>query len=329
MSKNFLNIGVGIIGIKMIATRKDGGSKTIEITTTGSMNTYNIPAVIVFCEDRLTKDIITYSLHSAEGITHCSFKFIISGSWKNIITSLAGCLLYSDELEDTGNTKVLSTVGVIDGDITDTEIDNVISECYMGDYLPDNLENIKKRIKEYITNFSLPDNIIDRKNTTGKPELNIKKMLEEINEESIDSVLGERKKELKSWLEKAKDNESKQNIKNEIYFLDKEFEDTLEIIKISKSISRETFKNKDKNGKYKLNYHCYFKMFARKLEGRYLVSYGAGTTPLLLLIYRLVNKFNKKRWDEYVGPVVEFLTQISEGQRERFSHNTYNNDIID
>ncbi|HBK4630142.1 TPA: hypothetical protein LLS62_003655 [Klebsiella michiganensis] len=328
MDKNLLKIGCGIIGSEIITTRENGDCKTVEITTTGSMNSHNIPAVIVFCEDKLTKDIITHSLHAIGEISHYSFKFIINGSWKNIITSLAGSLLYADELKKTGNTKVISTVGVIDGDITETQISTVISKCYEGDFLPDNLKDIRDSIKEHLTSFRLPDYIINKKNTTGRPELNIKKMLEEINEESIDSVLGQRIKELNLHLKKSSDNESKQILKNEIYFLEKEAEDTPEIIKISKNISSKKFKTKEKNGTYKLNYHSYLNKLASELSSRHFVTYGTGTPPPLLLIYRLVNKYNQKRWLEYVGPVLDFLTPIAKEQRERFSHNTYNDKII-
>ncbi|HBX7963679.1 TPA: hypothetical protein MIG90_07785 [Klebsiella pneumoniae] len=328
MDKNLLNLEYSIIGSTFITQRKNGDSKTVEITTTGSMNSHNIPAVIVFCEDKLTKDIITHSLHATGETSHCSFKFIINGSWKNIITSLAGSLLYAEELKRTGSTKVISTVGVTDGDITEAQISAVISKCYEGDYLPDNLKDIRDSIKENLTSFRLPDNIINKKNTTGKPELNIKKMLEEINEESINSVLDQRIKELKLHLEKASDNTIKQELKNNIYFLEKEIEDTLEIIKISKNISNKKFKTKEKNGTYKLNYHSYLNRLANELSSQYFVTYRNGTPPLLL-IYRLVNKYNPKRWLEYVGPVLDFLAPIAKEQRDRFSHDTYNDTIVD
>ncbi|UQZ10668.1 hypothetical protein M8G38_12750 [Providencia stuartii] len=321
-----LNASIGILGTQTISHKKTGDSKKLEITTTGSMNNYHIPAVIVFCEDKLAQEVITMSMPITAPISYNSFKFIINGSWRNIIISMAGSLLYSDELKKTGTTKFLSTVGIIDGDITDAEISDAISSCYKGSYVPEQLEKIKKSIKKNLVSFQLPENIIGKKNTTGKPELNIKNMLEEINEESIDAVLGGEIKKLNSYLDKAVKDTEKQIIESEIYFLEEEIKDVLKIIEISKSLKSKKFKVK-RNGRY--NYHFYLNRLEEHLKGQYFGSYGPSLPPTLLLIYILINKFNEKRWYEYVNPVIDFLTQIAEEQRERYSHNTYNNQVID
>lgn len=326
MTTYYLNSGVSITGTKIIAKRNDGDSKTIEITTTGSMNAYKIPAVIVFCEDTLAKEIITHSLHSIDRTAHCSFKFIICGSWKNIITSLAGSLLYSDELKETGNTKVLSTVGVIDGDISHEKISKVITECFEGDAVPEKLESISKRISEHLISFKIPDSILQMK-ICGKPEFNFKTMLEEINEDDIDNILKPRMDILTTALEKSTKDSDNTILDLDLFLLKKEKEETLKIIQYSKGYGKRKF-NTFKNGRKTMDYHNYFSLLKKSIGNEYYHCYP-GPNFIMLTLFRLIGKFNKKRWVEYVSPVTNFLLPVAEQQRQRFLHNTYNNEIID
>ncbi|MGX9273530.1 hypothetical protein SH579_05210 [Raoultella ornithinolytica] len=319
MSTIRLNCGVGITGTTSVTTEKNGDSKTVKITTTGSMNAYKIPAVIVFCEDKLAKDIITHSLQGIDDSLHCSFKFIICGSWRNIITSIAGSLLYSDELKESGNTKVLSAVGVIDGDISHEDISKIITECYEGDCLPEKLSAISERISNHIISFKIPERILDLK-VFGKPECNIKAMIEEINEQDIDDILKPRMDSLTTALDKSKEENNKAALELELFFLQKEKDETLKVISLSKGLNKKISKRK--------NYHAYFSLMERSIGNEHYHSYPRAHF-INLILFRIIVKFNNRRWVEYVTPVTDFLIPIAEQQRERFTHNTYNNQIID
>lgn len=326
MTTYYLNSGTNIIGTQVIAKRSVGDSKTVEITTTGSMNDYNIPAVIVFCEDALAKEIITNSLQAIDGTTHCSFKFIICGSWKNIITSLAGSLLYSDELKESGNTKVLSTVGVIDGDISEEKISSVIAECFEGDGVPEKLNSISKRINDHLINFKIPDSIM-RMNIYGKPEFHLKAMLDEITEQDIDNILKPRMDILTDALEKDNKDDVKTVSNSEIFRLKKEKEETLKIIQYSKGYGKRKFRT-FRNGRSATDYHNYFGLLKSSIGNEYYHCYP-NSHFIILILFRIIGKFNTKRWEEYVSPVINFLLPVAEQQRERFQHNTYNNEVID
>ncbi|MCK7406569.1 hypothetical protein [Enterobacter roggenkampii] len=322
----YLNSGVGITGTTTIARRSDGFSKTVEITTTGTMSAYKIPAVIVFCEDALAKDTIIHSLHAIDRTAHCSFKFIICGSWKNIITSLAGSLLYSDELKESGNTKVLSTVGVIDGDISEEKIATVIAECFEGDGVPEKLDSISKKISDHLINFKIPDSIL-KMNIYGKPEFNFKAMLEEITEQDIDDILKPRTDFLTEALKQDNKDDVKTALNLESYILKKEKEETLKIIQYSKGYGKRRFRT-FRNGRSTTDYHKYFSLLKSSIGNEYYHCYP-GPHFISPILFRIICKFNNQRWVEYVSPVTNFLLPVAEQQRERFQHNTYNNEIID
>jgi len=290
------------------------------------MNAYKIPAVIVFCEDALANEIITHILHAIDGTAHCSFKFIICGSWRNIITSLAGSLLYSEELKKSGNTKVLSTVGVIDGDISQDRITNIIKGCFQGDAVPEKLNSISKKISEHLTSFKIPDYILNL-SISGKPEFNFKAMLEEINEAEIDKILKPRIDILTTAIEKNNKEDINAALDMEMFLLKKEKEETLRIIGYSMGYSKKKFK-KLRDKRYILNYHNYFSLLKESIGDEYYYCYPRSEF-IILILFRIICKFNNKRWVEYVSPVTSFLISIAEQQRQRFLHNTYNNEIID
>lgn len=326
MTTYHLNFSVGITGTKTIAKRNNGDSKTVEITTTGSMNAYKVPAVIIFCEDALAKEIIIHSLQTINSTAHCSFKFIFCGSWKNIITSLAGSLLYSDELRESGSTKVLSTVGVIDGDISQEEISAVIAKCFEGDAVPEKLNSISKRIREHLTHFKIPDRILDMK-IRGKPEFNFKSMLEEIDEQDIDNILKPKVDMLSVALEQNNKDDAKAALDLELFFLKKEKEETLKIIQCSRNCGKKKFKTV-KNKRYIMDYHKYFYLLKCSIGDEYYHCYPRSHF-IMLILFRLIGKFNHARLVEYISPVTNFLIPVAEKQREIFSHNTYNDECID
>lgn len=318
-----MNSSVGIIGTRMITKSVNGDSEKIEITNTGSMNSYHIPAVLVFCEDELAKEII---IKSFTNNSHCSFKFITCGSWNNIIISLAGSLLYSNEMKKTGVTKYIDVVGVIDGDISEKDILNTIKNCFKGNWVPSELLEITKQIRNHITHFNIPEDILNMKYTKGKPELNLKLMLEGVQEEKIKRILSPRIKKLSDAYEKIEE-EFKPGLYSEIHFLKKELEETLKVIEISKAMTRDKFE-KTINNQTITDYHLYLKKIKNKFKSQHFQHYDYTHYPLLILT-RIIIKFDKQRWDEYVSPVVSFLMKFAENQRERYSHNTFNNHVID
>ncbi|MCI1897659.1 MAG: hypothetical protein LKI85_04665 [Enterobacter sp.] len=320
MSTIKLMSNVGIIGSQIIAKSKHGDSTKIEITSSGFSQAHRIPPVIVFCEDKVAEELITYAL-SYRDINVGSFKFRRCGSWSNIIISLAGCILYSEELIKSGNSKALEVIGVIDGDISDDEIRQVISETYEGDFIPDQLQHIIDLISSHITSFKIPNNVLSKKNIKGKPELNLKNMVDEISPAMIKSPFKKRTDELNEYIKKVKDENSKNNIGFELNDINKEKDETLEIINFSKEI---TFTANEGI----TNYHTYFKKLIKKTENRHYRSYQFVNNPIYL-VYRIVSKFNKNRWEEYINPVIYFLESAKTKQTEKFSHNTFNNTKID
>jgi len=320
MSTIKLRNNIGIVGSQIITKSKHGDSTKIEIISSGISQSYRIPSVIVFCEDKVAEELIINAL-SYKNMNVGSFKFRRCGSWCNIIVSLAGCILYSEELINSGNSKALEVIGVTDGDINANDIRQVISETYKGDFIPEQLQSITDSISSRITNFKIPNNVLSKKNIKGKPELNLKNMVDEISQAMINNSLKKRTDELNGYLEKVKDENTKNNIKFELDDIKKEKDETLEIIKISKEI---TFTENEGI----TNYHTYFKKLIKKIENRHYRSYQFANDPIYL-VYRIVSKFNKNRWEEYINPVVNFLESAKTKQTEIFSHNTFNNTKID
>ena len=320
MNKKKLMPNVGIIGSEIISISKHGDSTKIEITRTGFSQAHRIPPVIVFCEDKVAEELITHAL-SYRGMNAGSFKFIRCGSWSNIIRTLAGSILYKEELIKSGNSKALEVIGVIDGDISNNEIRKVISEAYEGDFIPVQLQNTIDSISSHITSFKIQNNVLSKKYIKGKPELNLKNMVDEITPAMIKSPFEKRTNELNEYIEKAKDENSKTRIKFELNDIEKEKDETLEIIKVSKEITFTASEGIT-------NYHTYFKKLIKKIENRYYRSYQFVNDPIYL-VYRIVSKFNKNRWEEYTNPVIEFLQSAKTKQNNKFSHNTFNNTKID
>ncbi|HBR1933504.1 TPA: hypothetical protein L9M55_001456 [Klebsiella quasipneumoniae subsp. similipneumoniae] len=320
MSTIKLISNVGIVGSQIISKSKHGDSTKFEITLSGISQAYRIPSVIVFCEDKVAEELITNAL-SYKGMNIGSFKFRRCGSWSNIIISLAGCILYSEELIKSGNSKVLEAIGVIDGDISENEIRQVISETYEGDFIPEQLQDIIDSISSRITSFKIPTNVLSKKNIKGKPELNLKNMVNEISTAMIKAPFNKKIDELNEWVEKAKDENSKKSLQFEIDNITKEIDETQQIIELSKEI--DFIENEGVT-----NYHTYFKKLMKKTENRYYHNYSFTQNPIYL-VYRIVSKFNKNRWEEYIKPVVDFLDSANKRQTKNFSHNTFNNTKID
>ncbi|SNY59737.1 hypothetical protein SAMN02744775_00324 [Enterobacter sp. CC120223-11] len=304
----------------MFSKSKHGDATKIEIINTGTFKSYKIPSVIVFCEDKVAEELIINALsHKEKNVG--SFKFRRCGSWTNIIISLAGCILYSQELIKSGNSKVLEVVGVIDGDINDNDISQVISGTFEGEFIPEQLQEITRLISNHIISFKIPTAVLSKKNIKGKPELNLKNMVDEITSDMVREPSKKRVNDLCGFLEKTKDDELKRNIEFELNDIYKEQEETLKIIKISNDI---IFHENDGI----INYHSYFKKLQKKIGDVFYRSYSFTHQPIYL-VYRIVSKYNKNRWEEYINPVIDFLVSAQKRQTQSFSHHTFNNTKID
>lgn len=323
MEKIRINTSVGIIGCTMTSKIKNGDNEEFRISQSGTSKAFHIPPVLVYCEDKLAKEIIEKSLNDFD---RCSLKFIYCGSWKNIVIALAGSLLYSEELKNTGTTKYIDAVGIIDGDITDKDISETIQQCFKGNGIPSELKSITKKIKQHITQFKISEDVLRMNGTKGKPELNLKLMLEGIQKHKISKLLSPRLEELREILGKCSD-EHRPGVKVEIYHLTKKLEETLKIIEISKSLTEKRFK-KFNNGRILFDYHFYLSKMEKELTNHSLRYYSYTNYPLLILT-RIIKEFDKESWDDYVLPVISLLTKYSDSQRERFSHNTFNNQVLD
>ncbi|EFJ2285679.1 hypothetical protein MJ61_000755 [Escherichia albertii] len=146
-------------------------------------------------------------------------------------------------------------------------------------------------------------------------------MMDEIDEDKINNVFKDKENELHSWLDKTTDENSNKNIMLSLKDICREKKETLEIINFSKDIQ---FLEEDG----KVNYHKYFKRLKNKIGNRWFSNYTFTNQPIFM-VYRIVSKFNKTRWDEYISPVVQFLESAEKRQTNRFSHDTYNNKRID
>jgi hypothetical protein len=306
--------------MQTISKSKHGDVTKIEIINAGTFDEYKIPSVIVFCEDKVAEEVMINAL-SYKKMNVGSFKFRRCGTWTNIIISLAGCILYSQELINSGNSKVLEVVGIIDGDISDNDIEKVISETFEGDFIPEQLKEITQLISTHIISFKIPTTVISKKNIKGKPELNLKNMVGEITPDMVREPSKKRVDELCSWLEKEKDEEGKNRIEFHLNDIYKEQEETLKIIKISNGI---IFHENDGT----INYHPYFKKLQKKLSNTFYRSYSFTHRPIFL-VYRIVSKYNTNRWEEYINPVINFLESAHERQTANFSYHTFNNTKID
>lgn len=316
---NKIKLDIGIIGSQTFEKVSDENSTTYRITLTGTSRAFKIPPVLVFCEDKVAEELITHAL-SYNNINIGSFKFIRCGSWENIITSLAGCILYSQQLIESGSSKKIEAIGILDGDIKESNIREAITNTFTGDFPPQQLEGIRDTIRSHISCFTIPKYILSSKNAKGIPELNLYKMMQEIDSRKIRKVSENRVKELNDFLVKSSE-KSQPAIELELSILNKEHDETLKIIEISKRIQ---FNEENEI----TDYHTFFKKLRKKTEGIFFQQYNFTNNPVFL-VYRIVSKFNAERWEEYIKTVVNFLQSASERQRQNFSSNTFNNINLD
>lgn len=279
-----------------------------------------VPLPLVVCEDPITKEVI--SLISSE--IKKTFKIIEAGSWHNLVTMLYGILFYKEQLREArGEPSELEILCVIDGDINEEDIKGRIKKTNSGSLksaLMDIVDNIEKHI-DHLTLVHLPSK------TKGKPELNHKTWLEEINEEHIQSIHQKRISELESMLEKAS-KEQIGSIKVELSDIKEQIKETITIITHSKSITPEE-KIEEKRGKETAfnDYHNYYKNMERLMKsGNSLMEYPAHMPVYTVL--SIIRKYNKTQWTLYTKEIRSRLLDMYTAQIDRYSSDYFNDKKI-
>lgn len=328
MEENIIHcsVGVGVIGTTSISKSESENTTRIEITKSGISKSHFIPPLIVFCEDKFAKEIISFTI-SQYNLNAGSYKIIECGSWMNIITSIFGCMLYAQQLKESGNHKVIEVVGVIDGDIDSNMISKVIEDTYKGDFIPSHLKDLIKSVTANITSFKLSHNKTNAnfKNIKGIPEYNIKKWFEEIDEESVSKIHNEKIYQYEEFLKRLKNEENRPGIELELFFLKSQIEETLQLINLSKSIGNNKLRVYDKKtGRSIIDYHNYFYVMKRMIGNKYYHSYSM-THYTEYLILSIISKYNNKAWSEYSTPVYSLLKSAGERQHNNFNYDTFNN----
>lgn len=331
MAKYNINasVGVGVIGTEFISKTKSGDTTKIEIIRGGLSNAHFIPPLIIFCEDRLAKEIITFAI-SRYNLNLGSYKIIECGSWMNIITSLFGCILYAQQLKESGNNKIIEVVGIIDGDIKDNEISELIESTYKGNFIPGHLKQLIDLVTNHISSFKLNHNkdSVSNKNIKikGIPELNIKKMFEQIDRETVLRKHQEKKNEYELRLNGAS-KETQSLIQFELFDINSKIEETLQLVDISKNIGSNKFKSRGQYKGTRIDYHRYFDIMKKRIGIKHYNSY-AMSHDTITLILRIIFEYNNNAWVEYSEPVCKLLKSAYDRQVNNFCYDTFNNNRI-
>jgi hypothetical protein len=212
MENNVVNVnmpGIECMGVKR--TIKQTNGDVIE-TRTGSFTYKYIDSFYVVIEDELAKKVIEIIACDCDNLPR---KYIYSGVWGNQAACLFGFLLYADKLKGS-NVPPFSIIAIDDGDVPSSAKDKRMNGLLKGNFVGEELENIKKSLSDRLLSFQLEylnDNV-----KKGVPEYNHKKWFEEITKDMILS------KEMPS---------------NQYEY--RQIESILEIIEFSKSIQLEDF----------------------------------------------------------------------------------------
>jgi len=317
-----INTSIGIIGSTSIGVQEEGDSRSIHIKQTGAARHKLIPLVIVVCEDELAKQVIE-SIMSEE---RCSFNIVVAGSWVNLTTILYGMLFYRKELLASGDDRFLEVVCVTDGDITEVELNGRIKGTHLGNSISSGASDILFSIREKLVSFSLTEL---PEYTGGKPELNHKCWLEEITEETIRCYYQKDIGDKEEGLKNSVDAQALNCFKHDLFFINKEIEETLRVIEASKRVQPKTLKEQrpKANGGgivIKSDYHYYYTALQEELErGDTLMKYSSHR-PIYTVI-TIIKKFNNARWRAYTATVREALLSANERQVALFRQDRFNN----
>ncbi|KNC14325.1 hypothetical protein AC790_09005 [Pantoea sp. RIT-PI-b] len=325
MKPPVMNLSVGITGFQSFSKSSSGDGSKYEITIAGSARAHKIPKVIVFCEDEFAELMIGYALQHIN-LNIGAFKIIQCGVWRNILKTLTGFLIYENELIESGNEKALKAVGIIDGDISNHELNQNIEKTYHGKFPPQDLKYIQETISQHLVGFNLAKKITDLpENSTGTPEFNFKSMIDEITDEMVDNHHQEEISKREDWLLNLKDESHRAGIQIEINDHKTKIKETKEIISISRSIESTMLPT---NENKKFDYHNFLGIFQEKILDKNFKEYNY-TRYADLVLYRIISTYNKKNWEEYISPVINLLRYAYNEQTKRFNHHSFNNQRLD
>jgi hypothetical protein len=301
--------GIGLTGITSIIKNSTKNSQTITINRTGTATHRHIPSVIVVCEDKLAAtaiDLITAELNG-------SYRVLTAGTWKNMATLLYGMHFYQTNLAAAGDTRFLEVVCVTDGDIPDAKINQAIRETHRGDHVSEDAQNILDHIQQSLVHFNLATHLDEP--VSGLPEYHHKIWLEEIGADFLKEHFQVELTRLNSIKNPTADPNITWGIKSNIMEINMKINEVLTLIGNSKTLN---FDKKDKSP----NYHRYYKDLRRKFTGDTPHTYSIHSVEYAVL--KIIQTYNRKRWDEYINPVKEALNRAWARQFDRFKADRFN-----
>lgn len=296
---------IGIIGCTEIAKHQDDNKDSINITRYGSARHKYIPPVIVVCEDRLSELVIRQ-------IEDLNVDVIHAGSWNNFTTLLYGINFYRAQLDGV-NDLLPEIVCVIDGDIPNSNVISRIKETHCG--RNSNIySKIIKKIESDIVSFTLEHEV--ESNNKGIPEFNHKNWLDSIDESIVTNHFSTRLERLRN-IQQVSNDESKIICQLEISDIEKEIEETIRIINVSKSIKFD----QKKDGYF--DYHKYYNMLSRALEnGDTFLKYR--THEIEYTVLSIIKKYNNQAWLSYINDVKIKVEEKCSIHQEKFKHDYLN-----
>lgn len=298
---------VKIIGSTEIAKYKDDTIDSINITRYGSARNKCIPPVIVVCEDRLS-ELVIGKIEDLNNIV-----VIHAGSWNNFTTLLYGVNFYRCQL-DSINNLLPEIVCVVDGDIPKANIIDKIRKTHCG-RISNNYSEIFKKIESDIVSFTLEHGL--GSNNKGIPEFNHKIWLDSIDESIVTNHFSAKLEEQKNILKNSDDKIVLSVCNITIHNIEEEIKETIRIINASKSIRFD--KKKDGN----FDYHKYYKILSRKLEGgdtffKYMIHDIENT------VLSIIKKYNNQAWLTYIKDIKAKVEEKCSIHQEKFKHDYLN-----
>jgi hypothetical protein len=245
-------------------------------------------------------------------IEDLNVEVIHAGSWNNFTTLLYGINFYRAQLDGV-NDLLPEIVCVIDGDIQNSNVINRIKETHCG--RNSNIySKIIKKIESDIVSFTLEYEV--GSNNKGIPEFNHKNWLDSIDESIVTNHFSARLERLRD-IQQVSNDESKIICQIEISNIEKEIEETIRIINVSKSIKFD----QKKDGYF--DYHKYYNILSRALEnGDTFLKYRIHEIEYTVL--SIIKKYNNQAWLSYINDVKIKVEEKCSIHQEKFKHDYLN-----
>lgn len=279
---------------KIISTIGILGTKTT--IRTGSFNAKFIPSIYIVTEDKLACEVID-RIKSDITPHSPSCKYLICGSWMNLVSSVYGFLKYGQEIYEGYKIPPFSILAVHDGDIKASAIEKRFNSVIAGDHLTQDQKEIKDKLKQNVIGFSLEH--LDYEKITGLPEYNHKYWFEEIQESEILAY-------------HARELEGEDRMR--AFLCQRDIDTLLEVITHSASLKFEK-----EAGKATINYHGYYT--ALKAYNPTFPDHTLNQIEYYVL--RSIQRYNRKKWDFYTENVKSKIVEINNDNYQRFANSNY------